>query len=263
MPMQRDFRKYHESIASELRAVKDRIRNLIGGRHWQSDGEHKEAVLRRVLRSHLAQSLEVGRGFVCTEHDTSTQIDILITRRNKPTLFREGETLLVTPDAVACLIEVKTRIDDNLENVLSKLADNAKIVRAANRSCVVGLFVYEPFEHQDPHRELLTHVHAASRGDDKRVVNWIAAGPNLLVRYWERGSAVCSPVEGSVWHSYELNNLSHAYFLSNVVWETCPDLDRQMQYAWFPVEGGKERFRCCYIPLSGGEVKRFDDGRDR
>lgn len=261
--MQRDFKEYHKSIASELRAVKDRIRNLIGGRHWQSDGEHKEAVLRRVLRSHLAQSLEVGRGFVCAEHDTSTQIDILITRRNKPTLFREGETLLVTPDAVACLIEVKTRIDDNLENVLSKLADNAEIVRKSNPACVVGLFVFESVNRNDVPAFLLEHVQKASRGSKDRVVNWISVGPDIFVRYWEDGSAIRSPVNEPVWHSYELKCLSHAYFVSNVVWDTCLDVDRKMQYAWFPIEGGKERFRRCYIPLSGGEVRRFDDGGNR
>lgn len=262
--MQRDFKKYHKSIASEMREVKDRIRNLIGARHWQSDGEHKEAVLRRVLRSHLAQSLEVGRGFVCAEHATSTQIDILITQRNKPTLFREGETLLVTPDAVACLIEVKTGIDDNLENVLSKLADNAEMVRESNPACVVGLFVFESISRNDVHAFLLEYVQKASRKSKDRVVNWISVGPDIFVRYWkEGGSGVRSPVNEPVWHSYELKDLSHAYFVSNVVWDTCPDVDRRMQYAWFPIEGGKERFRRCYIPLSGGDVRRFDGGGDR
>jgi len=260
MPMQRDFKKYHKSIASELRAVKDRIRNLIGDRHWQSDGEHKEAVLRRVLRTHLAQSLEVGGGFVCAEHGTSTQVDILITRRNKPTLFREGETLLVTPDSVACLIEVKTRIDGNLESVFSKLADNAELVRKSNPACVVGLFVFESLNGNNIHAKLLEHIQRTSRGNKDRVVNWVSVGPDVFVRYWEDGSAIDSPVNGAVWHSYELNNLSHAYFVSNVVWDTCSDPDPQMQYAWFPVEGGKERLRRCYIPLSGDEVKRFDDG---
>jgi hypothetical protein len=207
----------------------------------------------------LAQSLEVGRGFVCAESKTSTQIDILITHRDKPTLFRDGETLLVTPDAVACLIEVKTSINSDLEGILGKLADNAHIVRTANPNCVVGLFVYNPFTSQDSHQELLTHVHAASEGDEKRVVNWIAAGPDLFVRYWENGSEVFSPVDGAVWHSYDLEELAHAYFVSNVVWDTCSDNDRQMQYAWFPIEGGKERFRRFYIPLSGSEAVCFDD----
>ena len=49
MPIQRNFLEYHKSIARELEATKDRIRQLIGDKHWLTDGEHKEAVLRRVL----------------------------------------------------------------------------------------------------------------------------------------------------------------------------------------------------------------------
>jgi len=263
MPMRRDFKKYHRSIAKELSVVKNRIRNLIGSQHWQSDGEHKEAILRRVLRSHLAQTLEVGRGFICAEHHTSTQIDILITQRNKPTLFREGETLLVTPDAAVCLIEVKTRIDANLEDVLKKLADNAEMVRRSNPACVVGLFVFEPLDRNEVHSFLLEHIQKVSEGKKNRVVNWISVGPDIFIRYWEDGSDIGSLVNGPVWHSYELKELSHAYFVSNVVWETAPGIDRRMQYAWFPVEGGKERFRRCYIPLSGGEAGWFGEDGNR
>jgi hypothetical protein len=61
--------------------------------------------------------------------------------------------------------------------------------------------------------------------DEKLVVNWVAAGPDLFFRYWHNGNDVASPVHGPVWHSYELKNLAHAYFLSNVVWDTCPGID--------------------------------------
>jgi len=259
MPVQRDFKKYHKSIATELCAVKDRVRDLIGSDHWLSDGEHKEAVLRRILRGHVAQSLEIGSGFVCAENGNSTQTDILITHRNKPTLFRDGETLLVTPDAVACLIEVKTRITGgDMGTVLDKLASSAALVgKAGYPACVAGLFAYEPFANQNSHHELLTRVQQASGGKRERVVNWIAAGPDLFVRFWAKGTDVNSLVAGPVWHSYELKELSHAYFVSNVVWDTCPEVDHEMQYAWFPVEGGKESRRRSYVGLANGEPRDF------
>jgi len=239
--------------------MKNRVRDLIGNRHWQSDGEHKEAVLRRLLRTHLAETLAIGRGFVCAEQDTSSQIDVLIVHRDKPTLFRDGDMLLVTPDAVAAIVEVKTCLDGaGLDEALTKLADNAELVRqAGNTSCVAGLFVFEPFEGQAPHHKLLSSARAASQDQQDRVVNWIAAGPHVFVRYWPNGTRVESPVNGPVWHSYELQNLSHAYFVSNVVWDTCPDLDRSMQYAWFPVEGGKERRRKSYIGLNDPAPQDF------
>jgi hypothetical protein len=244
-----------------MSAVKNRMRHLIGSSHWLSDGEHKEAVLRGVLRKHMAQSLEIGRGFVCAEDDTSTQIDVLISHCNKPMLFRDGDTLLVTPDAVAAIIEVKTRLNGvELDTALKKLADDAAIIRrAGNVACVAGLFIYDPLISRNAHRRLLKSVQAASNGEKERVVNWVAAGPDLFVRYWPEGAGIGIPINGPVWHSYTLVELSHAYFVSNTVWDTCPDLDRKMQYAWFPVEGGKERYRKSYISLNDQNPQDFND----
>ena len=44
-----DTKAYFESLTAELVAVKDRIRNLIGGRYWPGDGQWKESVIRSVL----------------------------------------------------------------------------------------------------------------------------------------------------------------------------------------------------------------------
>lgn len=241
----------------ELRAIKDRIRNLIGDRHWQTDGEHKEAVLRKVLRNHIADSLHVGTGFVCGSNTTSHQIDVLISSRDKPTLFRDGELLLITPDAVAGIIEVKTRMPTDLNQVLKKLADDVAMIRENNQRCRVGLFIYESFP-VEAHERILRLLQEVTDGDEKRVVNWLAAGPDLFFRYWNDGNNVASPVPGPVWHSYALNNLAHAYFLSNVVWDTCPSINPAMQFAWFPIEEGKEVFRRYYISFNEAKVRGFE-----
>ena len=54
-----DLVKYFQTIRRELDSVKDRIRSLI--RHWPTDGAHKEAALRSVLRRHLPANLEIAR----------------------------------------------------------------------------------------------------------------------------------------------------------------------------------------------------------
>ncbi len=258
MPRQRDFLEYHKSIATELRTTKDRIRNLIGDRHWLTDGEHKEAVLRKVLRCHIAETLHVGTGFVCGSASTSHQIDILISSRDKPILFGDGELRLVTPDMVMGIIEVKTDIPGDLVHVLEKLADDAEMIRQnGNQECRVGLFVYEPYTTNDGQKHVLSLVREVANGNENRVINWIAPGPDLFVRYWRAESHVESPVEGPVWHSYALPELAHAYFLSNVVWDTCPYINHDMQYAWFPVEGGKERHRQWYVGLNETQPMRF------
>lgn len=258
MPTRQDFRAYHASIAAELQISKDRMRNLIGGRHWQSDGEHKEAILRKILRNHVAQIFHIGRGFVCTERDTSRQIDILIVQKEKPTLFCDGEMLVVTPDAVSAILEVKTKIGKDLQAVAERLADNAEAIRAAgNPMCVVGLFAYEATKRRNTGTSILRAVQRASRGQWSRTVNWVALGPDVFVRYWREGSAVHSPIPGGVWHSYSIPQLAHAYFVSNVVWDTLPIQDSSMQYAWFPIEGSKERYRQEYIAIDGDEPRSF------
>lgn len=41
---------HFKSLALELNALKDRVRNFIDDAHWLTDGEWKEAVLRAMLR---------------------------------------------------------------------------------------------------------------------------------------------------------------------------------------------------------------------
>jgi len=107
----RNLEQYQRSIAQELRVAQDQIRNLIGSGHWQTDGEHKEAVLRKVIRAHISESLRVGKGFVCYRDGTSKQMDILITDRSKPTLFKDTELTLVTlvTDDTSAAVQVSAR----------------------------------------------------------------------------------------------------------------------------------------------------------
>lgn len=259
MSIERDFKAYHESIADELSATRNRIRHLIGCTHWQTDGEHKEAVLRKVLRNHVAEALHIGKGFVCGPFETSHQIDIMITGRDKPTLFRDGELVLATPDAIACIIEVKTQVQSGLDEILKKLAADVEMIRKnGSPDCKAGLFIYDASQHANNHKRVLQHLQDAAGGDENRVLNWLAAGPDIFMRYWSNADTdVNGLVNGPAWHSYHLKNLAHAYFLSNVVWDTCHHPDDSMQYAWFPVEGGKEGRRQWYAPLAQGSPMQF------
>ena len=118
---------YFRSITDAINALRDRVRNYITQR-WLSDGEWKECVLRAVLRRHLPTTVGVGSGFVVTIDKPSTQIDILLYDNTKPVVFRDGEFVIVTPDAVRGMIEVKTAARRReLAEVYAKLADNVAI----------------------------------------------------------------------------------------------------------------------------------------
>lgn len=268
MPLSRDFAEFHKSITGELNITQNRIRNLIGDRHWLSDGEHREAVLRKALRNHVPEAFHVGKGFISFEDSTSNQTDILITHKEHPTLFKDGDLRIVTPDAVLAIIEVKKSISDKakLKEYLGKLADNADRIRKANApisSCWAGLFVFDREDRANPvrilkHESVLEVLAEVAQNKEERVINAIALGPIDFFRFWKSGNDVSSPIRGPVWHSYELDNLSFSYFVGNIVidhltWER----SFKAQYAWFPVEGGKERHRKYYIGMSEERAQRF------
>jgi len=261
MPIRTDFFEYHKSIARELEATKDRVRQLIGSRQWQTDGEHKEAIIRKVLRNHLPESVRIGKGFVCFETRASSQIDVLITAIDKPTLFKDGELVLVTPDAVHAVIEVKTSMPSksDLIEALEKLADNLEHIRRTQTDCLGGLFVFHESNGRVPDKVVFEELQRIVRGQTQRVINWIALSPDRFFRYWRAG-VVPSICCGDFWHSYKLcDGLAHAYFLSNVAWDVTKEPNHEMQYAWFPVEGGKEQFRqwCVSLQETNGPQKQF------
>jgi hypothetical protein len=268
MPLSRDYAEFHKSIAEELTVTQNRIRNLISGRHWLSDGEHREAVLRKALRNHVPEAFHVGKGFISFEDSTSNQTDILITDKEHPTLFKDGDLRVVTPDAVRAIIEVKKSISDRaeLKEYLGKLADNAAGVRKANEPiswCWAGLFVFDRKNLGNSgrileHESVLEVLAEITHKKEERAINAIALGPIDFFRFWKNGGDISSPISGPVWHSYELDNLAFSYFVGNIVidhltWER----SFKSQYAWFPVEGGKERHRKYYIGMSEERAQRF------
>jgi len=267
--VRQDFIAYQESITNELRAVQDRVRNLIGPSHWQTDGEHKETILRRVLRTHLPESVRVGKGFVCYPHSrphtsgsakrSSRQLDILITSRNKPTLYKEQELVFVTADTVEAIIEVKTRLRRNTaRKVIRRLSEEAENIRKnaeQPQQCWAGLFIFETGDIDDVY--LLETLQEVANGQRERVVNCIALGRDSFIRFWENGILVESLVAGPVWHSYELRNLAPTYFIGNIVFRLSPSIPDEAQIAWFPIEGTKETRRRYCIPLTGGDIQEF------
>src|SRR5882724_3883180 len=124
-----DANEYFRSLTAEINALKDRIRNFIGEKHWLSDGLWKESVIKAILRRYLPGAAGVGTGFVVTDMGPTTQIDILIYDLTKPVLFRDGDFVIVTADAALGLIEVKTRIPKSkIEECCREIFSAAKLV---------------------------------------------------------------------------------------------------------------------------------------
>jgi len=261
--MDPDLMSFHKSISGELQVLKDRVRNLIGSAHWPSDGAHKEAIIKNMLRTHLPTSRTVGGGFICYPGgqegpiEVSRQNDILIIDNERPVLFKSGEFLIVTPDAVRAIVEVKTQIDrSGFDEVAGNLSlEKKRLSRSSYVDPIVGLFVYE--DNDIPDSEFLKTLQEKSQGDRNQCVDIIAIGPNRFFKLWQPGALVHSPISEGVWHSYNLGELAPAYFIHNI---TLGLSKRRYptEELWFPIEGGKEKYRQWYCAVRKGDPQQFE-----
>jgi len=63
----KDIIEFHKSIGKELKAVQNRVRNLIKDANWLEEGRYKEVVLRNVIRRFLPKNLDIGTGFILND----------------------------------------------------------------------------------------------------------------------------------------------------------------------------------------------------
>ncbi|TYP93530.1 hypothetical protein LX73_1236 [Fodinibius salinus] len=252
---------YFESITLELESLKSRVNNFIEGQHHQSDGEWKESVLRAILKRYLPDNIGVGRGFFVSNNEepkdddsqyvSSSQIDILIYDASKPVLFQDGDFVIVTPDLVKGIIEVKSTIGtENYQRIIERLEKNSKLHRkVAGRRAFLGLFSYEVGRLPDENY-LLQKLQMNSKHFSSIGVNSASIGRDLFIRYWET-----KPLEPQKphekWHLYQLRNKAQAYFIHNVIEFLFPESVLRNNEVWYP-KRGKESYKI-------GEIENINE----
>ena len=124
---------YHKTTTKELLALTNKVRSLIT--HWGEEGRYKEAVLKNIIRRFLPEKYTIGTGFVIKqtrtrgEHLSSRQIDLLIYDNDSPILFKEGDFVIVTPDAVRGIIEIKANLQNQqLSEIVRQANENGKFI---------------------------------------------------------------------------------------------------------------------------------------
>ena len=248
--------RYWQSLGKNLKATKDRVRNLIGDRHWLTEGTYKEIILRNAIERHLPESLRICTGFVCSDDDISTQIDLLIIDKSAFTLFKEGDLTIVTQSAVRAIIEVKTALTEasDAADTIMKLAENGRLCeqRSASGPFWSGLFV---FESRGGRPERLLQALRKAKSETGYSVNCVAYGPKTFIRFWDNHQ----DVQGPCWVSYGLPSLAAGYFVGNIIAALTPGLGYEDGSAIFPIEGTKKTKTKGYIKYGGKEteVKRF------
>ncbi|RON79119.1 DUF6602 domain-containing protein [Pseudomonas fluorescens] len=132
-------RKFSATIASELASLSERVRFIID--HGPTVGTYRENLLQNSLRKHLPERYHVATGFI---YGLKKQIDILIYDRiDYAPVFREGDLVIVPPESVRAVIEVKTSLTaENLVSAL-ELLDLASYFDDKEPPFFKGIFAFE------------------------------------------------------------------------------------------------------------------------
>lgn len=235
---------YYESLAQEMQALQGRVRNFLStDTHWLTDGEWKESVLRSMLRRQLPKDLEIGRGAIISEKRHSNQVDLLIYSTQVPTLFRDGDLVFVTPNAVRGIIEVKSSVDaTRLQKCLLKLADDMEIAneRGGSDTRFCGVFAYDT---DVSGKVAMERVREICGSNSRRKVDLLCLGRSSFIEWHEYDpAALPARREYKRWHAYDLKDKAPGYFLNSVVRMTSPGSVAEYEGLWFPW-GGKEEHR--------------------
>jgi len=229
-----DTINYYKSLASELKSLKNRVRNFIHDSHWQTDGEWKESVLRSILLRNIPETARIGRGFIITKNYASTQIDVLIYRHDTPVFFRDGDLVFIPPEGVLGIIEVKTSVNTtSLEKALSKLVQmRSKLKSTLSDGILFGLFSYEA--NSTTNEEVLRKLNKVCHSHNS-IVDLVCLGNSQFIKWWQRNPSGNSG-ECSKWHSYKLPELAPGYFIHNVLMHMSRERYWPNQDMWFPSE---------------------------
>lgn len=229
---------YFRSLSDECTILKDRVRLLINDRHWPTDGEWKESVLRSMIRRSAPESITVGRGFVVNHQQCSTQIDVLLYDNTLPILYKDGDLVFVTPASCRAIIEVKSTVSAaQFGAAAEKLAENAAFIRHDGMGIPLfaGIFAYD-INASSRGNSLLSRLQGAAAGDDLRVVDHAAVGPSKFIKYWP-SEPERSNRRYNAWHLYDLQRMAAGYFIHNLLSNVCRDPAARREDAWFPREG--------------------------
>lgn len=235
------IKKFHKSTVEELLVVKDRVRNLIN--HWGEEGRYKEAVLKSVIKRFLPEQFKIDTGFIVQQtedgrgHRSSNQIDLIIYNTSYPVLFREGDFVILTSDAVHAIIEVKANLSkQSFKDVLKKANENGKFAfkYKVNYPFFNGIFSYDGYENLSDTSSLESVISESieefktDQIYQKFVVNNIAFNKHLFYKFLEN-----EEIKNRI---YRIEDLSFAYFISNLIDLVSVNSVIDNSKLWFPVD---------------------------
>jgi len=136
---------YLKSWAEELTSQASRIRQLIGDKHWPSDGRHKELILATFLKRYLPTYLVLGTGFITSQRTNETcsrEIDIIINDPSiEPAWLHESGIVITPPAPVLAQLQVKSEFSaKTVSDILEGFGSSASMFSEGD--CWFGGFFY-------------------------------------------------------------------------------------------------------------------------
>lgn len=184
------------------------------------------------------------------EQGLSTQVDIIIYRNDFPVMFRQSDFVIVVPEAVLGIIEVKSRITEatQLTQVIDKLSVASEIVCKPIFSGIFSFEGYDGILNRNVNQQVRSTL---IRGNGK--VNHLCIGENCFIKYWPE----YTPKQENVrphYSFYEINDLSFGYFISNLVEDVYiatvgANLPGTLTSMFYPIENTKEAHKLTEVSM--------------
>jgi len=218
--------QYQQSISAEFDAIKDRVLFFIESNHWGEEGRYKEIILINFLRKILPDSVGVGTGFVKNADGILTnQIDVIIFNKNYPKLFSEGDLVILMPESVLGIIEVKSRANHNSFTKRQKknntIIENSTIDKCHRNGVIIGrkdifngIFSYDSdykFSARFKYSNLFKQLKSKSG-----FINHICFNQNYFMKFWEEGNPIDKYRDNRKCYSYYDLSSSNIFGISNV-----------------------------------------------
>jgi hypothetical protein len=169
-----ELKQYYKNVQKKILVQKDIIRSLL--KDPKVIGDYYEAIIMDAVRESISDYFSARRGVILAENgQASRECDIIVySAAEYGPMFLSGDIIVVNPEAVRCVIQVKGTI--NIENLNDAIANLAAVDRlrpgiwklivgfrtsiayetllriCAESKCVNGIFVFSStnrFEKED------------------------------------------------------------------------------------------------------------------
>ncbi|HIT92431.1 MAG TPA: hypothetical protein IAD11_05850 [Candidatus Stercorousia faecigallinarum] len=250
-----NYKHYRESISNELISIKDRVRDFV--QHFPEDGRYKEIILKNILSRHLPKTVSIGTGFVmCDNHESTSQIDIIIYDNKIPPLFQIDDFVIVVKESVVGIIEVKSTIRKNeFREINQKAHKNGEmIVHGSSRFIFNGIFGYESdLKIEDSN---LSVSIKDSLKDNHGRVGHICFGKDIFMQHWYRDSQR-NFTNNEHCGFYKIKDLAFGYFISNLLESILININQNGCYGYNCVQHTDVFYQYLYPLIENGGKENY------